>query len=334
MTEHESGSRRKRNANLPSLIAIVEAILFASDRPVSTKALAEAVPEADQESLAAALTELSARYQSADSGVGIQELADGFQLTTRPQLSTYVERFLVGRRRARLSRAALETLATIAYRQPITRGEIEDLRGVDCGQVIHTLLTRELITVKGRSEGLGRPLLYGTTPEFLTYFGLRGMGDLPDLDELQALTDVDPLEDPEIREALEASGLLEGLDEEGEDGASPLAAAESDALGSSRPDEGSSEEDHTSESESVKEDSVASEIEAQSTEEAGTELAEPDSPRASYESNGSEPTEGEPARDDGANGGRPAHFLQLGGAVSLDEAAGEFAVTEGNGTPH
>ncbi|MEZ4653110.1 MAG: SMC-Scp complex subunit ScpB [Candidatus Eisenbacteria bacterium] len=227
MTEHESGSRRKRNANLPSLIAIVEAILFASDRPVSTKALAEAVPEADQESLAAALTELSARYQSADSGVGIQELADGFQLTTRPQLSTYVERFLVGRRRARLSRAALETLATIAYRQPITRGEIEDLRGVDCGQVIHTLLTRELITVKGRSEGLGSPgLLYGRRLEFLTYFGLGGgMGRSADLDELQALTDVDPLEDPEPGGSWKERAARR-FDEEGRRCFAKLAAAE------------------------------------------------------------------------------------------------------------
>jgi hypothetical protein len=167
--------------------------------------------------------------------VGLQEVADGYQLTTRADLSGYVERFLVGRRRARLSRAALETLATIAYRQPVTRGEIEDLRGVDCGQVLHTLLTRELVTVRGRSEGLGRPLLYGTTPEFLTYFGLRGLSDLPNLEEFQSLTEGDPLEDPEIRGALEANGLLDGLDDD--PSAPPVAELGEDAVSSGTRDE-------------------------------------------------------------------------------------------------
>jgi hypothetical protein len=118
-----------------------------------------------------------------------------------------VERFLVGKRRARLSRAALETLATIAYRQPITRGEIEEFRGVDSGHVVNRLLERDLITVRGRSEALGRPLLYGTTTEFLRYFGVTALSDLPALEEFEALGSDDPLDDPEIREALENEGL-------------------------------------------------------------------------------------------------------------------------------
>ena len=341
MTEREPGLGRKSPPNLPSLSAIVEAILFASDRPVSVKALAEAIPEADAEALEGALAELTQRYESEGSGIGLQELADGYQLTTRASLSAYVERFLVGRRRARLSRAALETLATIAYRQPITRGEIEDLRGVDCGQVLHTLLTRELITVKGRSEGLGRPLLYGTTPEFLTYFGLRGMGDLPNMDELQALTDVDPLEDPEIREALEASGLLEGLDAERED-VSALADPESDAVGSSGP---AREEELARENgapDGAKDEDFASEIRARSDEDA--EANAPDCEVA--EADAAPTDERDPQTDGpsvrarretggaGARNGRSLRIVQADGAVPLPENQAELAATEGNGAPH
>ena len=348
--ESEPGLDRK-SSNLPSLSAIVEAILFASDRPVSVRALLEAIPEADEEALHAALVELSERYESPTSGVGLQELADGYQLTTRPSLSVYVERFLVGRRRARLSRAALETLATIAYRQPITRGEIEDLRGVDCGQVIHTLLTRELITVKGRSEALGRPLLYGTTPEFLTYFGLRSMGDLPNLDELRALSDVDPLEDAEIREALEANVLLEGLDEEsgsfGED-ASALADAGIDAVGSDQ-DEAQPEDAAAT---GVKDDELGSSQEngagaatsnGRLDEEAAEFWDEADG-EAEGRSNGwVEARDAQESSSDGtarksANGraarknGRKRPELRIvEPEASQDQEAGAFVATEGNG---
>jgi segregation and condensation protein B len=101
----------------------------------------------------------------------------------------------------------METLAIIAYRQPITRGEVEEIRGVDSGQVFHTLLERNLVTVKGRSQALGRPLLYGTTEEFLRYFGLNSLVDLPSPQELEALLGEDPLDDPEIRRALASNGF-------------------------------------------------------------------------------------------------------------------------------
>lgn len=193
---------------LPSLAAIVEAILFATDRPVTLVELGQAVPEADEESLLSALEELERDYeQSPLRGVSLEEVAGGYQILTRGEVGAYVERFLVGKRRARLSRAALETLATIAYRQPITRGEVEELRGVDAGHVIQRLLERDLIAVRGRSEALGRPLLYATTTEFLRYFGIHTLSDLPSLEEFEALTTADPLDDPEIREALEEQGL-------------------------------------------------------------------------------------------------------------------------------
>ena len=270
--------------------------------------------------------------------------ADGYQLTTRPSLSVYVERFLVGRRRARLSRAALETLATIAYRQPITRGEIEDLRGVDCGQVIHTLLTRELITVRGRSEALGRPLLYGTTPEFLTYFGLRSMGDLPNLEELRALADVDPLEDAEIREALEASGLLEGLDEEHapeaaeeDEGASRLADPGSDAVGSDQTEAQPEPEDAASAR--VKDDDLGA-SQANGAEEAGSSNGgldaggeAPEQWNGELEAHGDAEgrTNGRRARKNGNGRKRPELRIVEPEAIQDRQDAGAFVATEGNG---
>lgn len=336
MTEHETGQTRKSPSNLPSLCAIVEAILFASDRPVSVRGLQDAIPEADEEALHAALAELSARYESETSGVGLQELADGYQLTTRSSLSAYVERFLVGRRRARLSRAALETLATIAYRQPVTRGEIEDLRGVDCGQVIHTLLTRELITVKGRSDALGRPLLYGTTPEFLTYFGLRGMGDLPNLDEIRALSEVDPLEDPEIREALEASGLLEGLDSEEE--ASRLADVGSDAVGSGEDEHRQEPENATGAKDvDLEEPQTNGRLEARDAEGAAPiERVSRYKRAATPEPRTEEKIGAAPRRRERVVRKPPTLRIVEADAVPFPDElqTGEFAATKGNGGPH
>ncbi len=198
-----------------TLEAIVEAILFATDRPVTLDELGRAIPEADSEDIAMALVRLTEYYeQSEERGVDLGEVAGGYQIMTRASVGDYVERFLVGKRRSRLSRAALESLATIAYKQPITRGEIEELRGVDSGHVIHRLMERDLITVRGRSEALGRPLLYGTTTEFLRFFGIGSIEDLPNLEEFEALTTDDPLEDPEIRQALETEGLLDESDED------------------------------------------------------------------------------------------------------------------------
>lgn len=217
MTSQSARRRAERNA-LPSLTTIFEAILFATDRPVTIGELQEAVPGADAEAVRAAMDELAREY--AERGMEVQEVAGGYQLVTRAELASYVERFLVGKRKTRLSRAALETLATIAYRQPITRGEIEELRGVDSGHVLQTLMSRDLITIRGRSDALGRPLLYGTTNEFLSYFALTSLNDLPNLEEFEALAGDDPLEDPEIRSTLESHGLLGTPEESGDDAGS------------------------------------------------------------------------------------------------------------------
>lgn len=217
-TEATKGNGRAAAA-LPALSSVLEAILFATDKPVTIEQLRYALPEAEPEAIERTLIEMERRYVESGAGYRLYRLAGGVQLRTAPELHTYVERFLVGKRRSRLSRAALETLAAVAYRQPITRGDLEDLRGVDCGQVLHTLMERSLVASIGRSEALGRPLIYGTTDEFLTYFGLTSLSDLPSLEEFQSLLGDDPLQDPEIREALVSEGLWD-------EPAEPLAAPE------------------------------------------------------------------------------------------------------------
>jgi segregation and condensation protein B len=167
------------------LKAVVEALLFVADEPLSLRRLAAAVEEASAAELREALAELDAGYAAAGRPLAVQEVAGGYRLVTRPEFDPWIAR-LVGRPgRARLSQPALETLAIVAYRQPVTRAALEEIRGVNAEGVLKTLIERDLVTVVGRDEGLGRPLLYGTTDAFLTYFGLREIGDLPRLEELE-----------------------------------------------------------------------------------------------------------------------------------------------------
>lgn len=181
------------------LTRILEAILFAADGPVTAEQISAAVPEATTSEIVEAIQILRSRYEHEERGWKLDPIAGGWQLLSHPDLYTYVERFLEGKRRARLSRAGLETLAVIAYRQPVTRGELEDLRGVDSGGVLHTLMERDLITIAGRSKAIGRPLYYATTDRFLEYFGIASLNDLPRLEEIEALWASD-----EVREQLEA----------------------------------------------------------------------------------------------------------------------------------
>ncbi len=171
------------------LAALVEALLFVCDQPITVAALVKAV---DDESVTAvevraALEALEQGYGAGERGIRLARLGNGYQVVTRERFAPWIEPFLAGRRKARLSRAALETAAVIAYKQPITRGEVERIRGVDVGAVLTTLLERNLILIKGRDPGPGRPLLYGTTQAFLDYFGLSRLADLPRLDEIAAL---------------------------------------------------------------------------------------------------------------------------------------------------
>ena len=162
---------------------IVEATLFASQTPLTLAELARADEGLSDADVEQAIQLLRERYETNEAAFQIYQLGDGYQVLTRPEFAPYLERFDSVPRPPHLSAAALESLAIIAYRQPIGRIEIEEVRGVSASSVLRTLLDWELITVVGRGEGLGRPLLYGTTDRFLEHFGLKGLSDLPSSEE-------------------------------------------------------------------------------------------------------------------------------------------------------
>ena len=163
---------------------IVEAVLFASDAPLTAEEIARADESLDEDQVEAALDLLKVEYDEGARAFQVVELAEGHQILTRAEFSPYLERFDNVPRPSRLSGPSLETLAIIAYRQPIGRLEIEFVRGVGASGVIRTLQERHLIDIVGRAEGLGRPLLYGTTRHFLEHFGFRSLEELPRPEEL------------------------------------------------------------------------------------------------------------------------------------------------------
>jgi len=163
---------------------IVEAVLFAADAPLTADEIARADESLDEDQVEQAIRFLRAEYDDAERSFQIAEIAEGYQILTRPEFAPYLERFDNVPRPSRLSGPALETLAIIAYRQPLGRIEIEYVRGVGAAGVLKTLQDRELIEVVGRAEGLGRPVLYGTTQKFLEHFGLKSLEDLPRPEEL------------------------------------------------------------------------------------------------------------------------------------------------------
>ncbi len=163
---------------------IVEALLFASDAPLSATDLARGDESLDEDQVEAAVEALRSEYEATERAFQIYELGGGYQILTRPELAPYLERFDTVPQNARLSAPALEVLAVIAYRQPIGRAEVEEIRGVGSSGVLRTLLDRGVVEVVGRGEGLGRPLLYGTTGRFLEHFGFRSLEDLPRPEEL------------------------------------------------------------------------------------------------------------------------------------------------------
>ncbi|HLS88543.1 MAG TPA: SMC-Scp complex subunit ScpB [Sphingobacteriaceae bacterium] len=179
-----------RGSDLPAdLVAGLEALLFSSAEPLPVARLAK-VLEVPEPMVLAAAEVLREQYQGPHRGIELRQVAGGLQVATLPAYGRLVQR-LTQTRRPTLSKAALETLAVIAYRQPITRAEIEQLRGVNCERSLQTLLERNLVVEKGRRPGPGRPILYGTSPEFLVYFGLNSLEDLP------ALEDFPPRDAPE-----------------------------------------------------------------------------------------------------------------------------------------
>jgi segregation and condensation protein B len=174
------------------LARLLEAALFASAQPIPVEELVALDDEAGRGGVLAALDELRAHYDSEGHGVELVEVAGGWQILSRPEYTEAVERAQLAARPARLSGAALETLAIIAYRQPIGRAEIEEIRGVNSGAILKSLHERGLIDVIGRGEGMGRPLLYGTTPHFLEQLALRHLDELPRAEELAVALRVNP----------------------------------------------------------------------------------------------------------------------------------------------
>lgn len=174
---------------------IVEGLLFVSGQPVTLKRLKDVLVELDDESLRQLLSELHAEYQQTNRAFRIQEVAGGYQLVTDAQLAPWMKRLLQLPREDTLSKPALETLAIIAYRQPLTKAEIEAIRGVDGTATLDTLLERQFVRVVGRKETPGRPLLYGTTEQFLRHFGLKSVQELPPMP--QGTTEIPGLNSPE-----------------------------------------------------------------------------------------------------------------------------------------
>ena len=166
---------------------IIEALIYVSEEPITLKQLAAILEGESADDIQAAVEQLSAEFNSRGGGLEVRQLAGGYRITTRPELSEYVRRYLKSQPSARLSLAALETLAVIAYKQPITIPEILEIRGVTSTSAIKTLLDRRLIVARGHKPVVGRPMLYGTSKEFLIHFGLNDLSELPNLEDFEDL---------------------------------------------------------------------------------------------------------------------------------------------------
>jgi len=184
---------------------VLEALLFVSERPLTLRELKNLVKEdyPDTGNIESILNELKAEYEASDKPYIIKFVADGWTFSTKPEYSVWIKKLLKDKAVIKLSPPALETLAMVAYKQPVTRAEIDELRGVESSGVIDTLLEKKLIKITGRKETLGRPLLYGTTQEFLKHFGLAHLSELPLIENV-------PKEDQETDNAPEPELPFEG----------------------------------------------------------------------------------------------------------------------------
>ena len=176
----------KQPRSISEIVSIVEVLIFVADEPITAKLLAEVLGE-DRQTVEAAVEELRDEYEGRESGLQLREIAGGWQISTRTEYHDEVRKFLKTRPSAKLSLAALETLAVIAYKQPATVPEILEIRGVQSASAIKTLLDKKLIVAKGRKETVGRPMQYGTSKEFLIQFGLKDVSELPSIEDFEDL---------------------------------------------------------------------------------------------------------------------------------------------------
>ncbi|HIE65119.1 MAG: SMC-Scp complex subunit ScpB [Nitrospira sp.] len=168
---------------------IVEALFFVSGDPLSVDRLRDVIKGVDKKRLLVVIETLQGEYDQSNRGIRLAEVAAGYQLVTRPEMAPWIKEMEKIRTASRLSRPGLETLAIVAYKQPVTRGEIEMVRGVDAAGVLKTLMERKLIKIVGRKEAAGRPMMYGTTRQFLEYFGLASLSGLPTLKEFSEVAE-------------------------------------------------------------------------------------------------------------------------------------------------
>ena len=173
--------------NSAERLAVVEALIFVSEEPLSAKAIAGVLRE-DRQLIEEAIAELAKEFNARNGGLQLREVAGGWQFATRAEFHEHVRAFLKSRPSAKLSIASLETLAVIAYKQPVTVPEILEIRGVQSPSSIKTLLDKKLIVAKGRKETVGRPMMYGTSKEFLLQFGLKDLTELPSVEDFQDLS--------------------------------------------------------------------------------------------------------------------------------------------------
>jgi segregation and condensation protein B len=186
MTSEALEIEEKQTRSISEIISIIEALIFVADEPVTVKTIADVLEE-DKETVEAAVEELKQEYETRESGLQLREIAGGWQISTRTEFHEEVRKFLKTRPSAKLSLAALETLAVIAYKQPVTVPEILEIRGVQSASAIKTLLDKKLITAKGRKETVGRPMQYGTSKDFLIQFGLKDLSELPSIEDFEDL---------------------------------------------------------------------------------------------------------------------------------------------------
>ena len=177
------GERHISDAELKS---IIEALIFVADEPINAKMIADVV-KVERDAVEKAIARLVKEYDGGKGGLQLREIASGWQIATRPEFHEHVRAYLKSKPSAKLSLASLETLAVIAYRQPVTVPEILEIRGVQSPSAIKTLLDKRLIVAKGRKETVGRPMMYGTSKEFLIQFGLKDLTELPSIEDFQDL---------------------------------------------------------------------------------------------------------------------------------------------------
>src|SRR5213080_1622865 len=187
-----------------NLSALLEAIVYLAKEPVSLDAIHKVLPDVDRNEIQQKLNELMEQYRAPEHGIEIREVADGYRFSTKPEHHEVLKQFIKSQiPPTRLSLAALETLAVIAYKQPVTIPEIQEIRGVHASGVIKTLLDKKFVATAGRKEVLGRPILYKTTREFLIHFGLKDLSDLPSMEEFEELIKNQAAAEEEIVEQAE-----------------------------------------------------------------------------------------------------------------------------------